>query len=156
MHDEARRLVTFLDIAYESNVQLVTASSVPPQEMFQPLLQAAYEQGLNPNLGLAKSARKELGAFQQQAASGSGSVGIPAGKGDGASAAKESGAVVQGSQGAFEQPKPAQSLPQPPEGYHPAVRGPGESEVALSPETVLMLHRATSRMTEMMRAVPVA
>lgn len=73
--DEARRLVTLLDVAYDTRCSLVVAAAVPPDELFRPLLEAAREQGVSPRLGLAKSVPLPMAhsAHGQEAASGNAS-----------------------------------------------------------------------------------
>lgn len=53
LHDEARRCVAFIDTAYEFKCRLALslASAVELDELFQPLLRAAYLQGMDPNQG---------------------------------------------------------------------------------------------------------
>lgn len=57
LRDEARRLVTLVDLMYEvhtakpGSVRLVISAEVSPHELFLPLLGAAAAQGVNPNLG---------------------------------------------------------------------------------------------------------
>jgi cell division protein ZapE len=64
--DEARRLVTLVDILYEAHtvtpgaVRLCVSADVKPQEVFLPLLAAAARQGINPNLGRAPEMRLDV------------------------------------------------------------------------------------------------
>lgn len=44
LRDEARRLVTLVDLAYDTGVRLVLASQAPAQQLFAPLLDAAMKQ----------------------------------------------------------------------------------------------------------------
>jgi predicted ATPase len=52
--DEARRLVTLLDVLYDAGTALRVSAAVPPALLFVPLLEAAREQGVSPDLGLAR------------------------------------------------------------------------------------------------------
>ncbi|KAF6249835.1 hypothetical protein COO60DRAFT_927828 [Scenedesmus sp. NREL 46B-D3] len=125
--DEARRLVTFVDVAYEAHtirpgsVKLFVSGQVTPHEVFLPLLGAAAAQGINPNIGKAKQARLDVQQLVQE-------YGAPRGSNtrdvdDLGSAAGE----IRGSR-----TQPASQLPS-----------------ALLPEEVLMYHRASSRLAEL-------
>ncbi|GLC50157.1 hypothetical protein PLESTB_000348800 [Pleodorina starrii] len=69
--DEARRLVTLLDVAYDNRCRLAVAAEVAPDVLFTPLLAEARRQGVNPRLGLPKSSQVVL-TYAAAAAGGSG------------------------------------------------------------------------------------
>lgn len=134
--DEARRFVTLCDVAYDQGVRLVLSSAAAPSALFRPLLQAAFSQGINPVLGLAKASKAhQLEAFEASKAK------------------KEAAAQGQAEAGGMSDATYPQGRLQ----YDPAAEtgrvGSDDPEVRLSPEEVLMLHRAGSRLTEMTRGV---
>ncbi|GAX73953.1 hypothetical protein CEUSTIGMA_g1403.t1 [Chlamydomonas eustigma] len=49
--DAARRFVTLLDVLYEEACCLICSAQVPPNQLFQPLLELAKLEGVNPSLG---------------------------------------------------------------------------------------------------------
>ncbi|KAG2450323.1 hypothetical protein HYH02_004828 [Chlamydomonas schloesseri] len=60
--DEARRLVTLLDVAYDMRCRLLVSAAVPPDELFAPLLAEAKRLGVNPRLGLGSASSQHRSA----------------------------------------------------------------------------------------------
>jgi predicted ATPase len=48
------RFVTLLDVLYEEACYLLCSAQVPPDELFQPLLELAKLEGVNPSLGRSR------------------------------------------------------------------------------------------------------
>lgn len=69
--DEARRLVTLIDILYDAHsaapgtIRLFVSAAVPPAEVFLPLLGAAARQGVNPNIGTTPGSRLNVNKLLQ-------------------------------------------------------------------------------------------
>ncbi|GFR47229.1 hypothetical protein Agub_g8913 [Astrephomene gubernaculifera] len=130
--DEARRLVTLLDVAYDNSCRLHVAAAVASDDIFAPLLQEARRQGINPRLGLPKSAAAATPAAttttsKQQA----GAAGVAA-----------AGTVPSSSPSSFPPSSSSRSS---------AAAQLGDLSVprAVLAEEVLMYHRAASRLAEM-------
>lgn len=154
MRDEARRLVTLLDVLYDAGAVLRCSAQVQPQLLFVPLLAAAQKAGVNPQLGRATkldpallrsaaeaSLQQEIATVLDLAPSSTGSrMPTPAGdagRGQDEGGARQGGGSRWGGGGGQQD----SLLPQ------DAVNADVPS--ALLAEEVLMYHRASSRLAEM-------
>ncbi|GBF97377.1 hypothetical protein Rsub_11024 [Raphidocelis subcapitata] len=147
--DEARRLVTLVDLFYDRGVTLHLSCEAPPGELFHPLLSAALARGVDPNLGRAtplplerlRAAASEAASPQAEPAprglvDGGGGGGSGGGRGGGE--AQAAGAARGRDWGAADAREER--------------RVGSYAEPALVAEEVLAYTRAASRLGEMARA----
>ncbi|KAI8474848.1 MAG: AFG1-like ATPase-domain-containing protein [Monoraphidium minutum] len=133
LRDEARRLVTLVDVLYDAGVTLHMSCEAPPDTLFHPLLGAALSRGVNPNLGRAQ--KLPLGELRAQAAA----------------AGLDQGAGGSSEQEEEEEPPPGAPRGRDWGGSGGSAGGGGYLGGALVAEEVLMYHRAASRLAEMTR-----